>query len=155
MYHTLDTQTSRKPLFGHPVSKYQLRPWGGWFSCGRSNSKISTFLLTISNHCRSLMRGERLSAVLDEVKVTRSGRELITRSQTMFTAGMSHCLVSTHNSMEWWTSVGQSGLMVFFTWGIMIGIITCMNIQKNQYSEDLLWSYRLMVVTCASILSYS
>ena len=27
MYHTLDTQKSMKPLFGHPVSKYRLRPW--------------------------------------------------------------------------------------------------------------------------------
>ena len=26
MYHTLDTQKSIKPLFGHPVSKYWLRP---------------------------------------------------------------------------------------------------------------------------------
>ena len=27
LYHTLDTQKSMKPLFGHPVSKYRLRPW--------------------------------------------------------------------------------------------------------------------------------
>ena len=27
MYHTLDTQKSMKPLCGHPVSKYRLRPW--------------------------------------------------------------------------------------------------------------------------------
>ena len=26
LYHTLDTQKSMKPLFGHPVSKYWLRP---------------------------------------------------------------------------------------------------------------------------------
>ena len=26
MYHTLDTQKSMKPIFGHPVSKYWLRP---------------------------------------------------------------------------------------------------------------------------------
>ena len=26
MYHTLDTQKSMKSLFGHPVSKYRLRP---------------------------------------------------------------------------------------------------------------------------------
>ena len=29
LYHTLGTQKSMKPLFGHPVSKYRLRPWGG------------------------------------------------------------------------------------------------------------------------------
>ena len=27
LYHTLDTQKSMKPLFGHPVSKFWLRPW--------------------------------------------------------------------------------------------------------------------------------
>ena len=27
MYHTLDTQKSMKPLFGHPLSKHWLRPW--------------------------------------------------------------------------------------------------------------------------------
>ena len=27
VYHTLDTQKSMKPLFGHAVSKYRLRPW--------------------------------------------------------------------------------------------------------------------------------
>ena len=32
MYHTLDTQKSMKPLFGHPVSKYWLRPWTRGYS---------------------------------------------------------------------------------------------------------------------------
>ena len=41
MYHTLDTQKSMKPLFGHPVSKYWLRPLGGGGGGGGPTNPLS------------------------------------------------------------------------------------------------------------------
>ena len=40
LYHTLDTQKSMKPLFGHPVSKDWLRSWGEDEKSGVTNPYI-------------------------------------------------------------------------------------------------------------------
>ena len=75
---------------------------------------------------------KRLSAVLDEVKVTddwwltlsplgvtSSRRELFMRGRRMSTRGLSVMLPREHNSMEWWTSVSQSQLTIL-VWCIIM-----------------------------------
>ena len=73
MYHTLDTQKFMKPLFGHPVSKYRLRPWGpveffligpkllsGTFTCPgpnlllSKNTKVNPCLLCDVNETKAI-----------------------------------------------------------------------------------------------------
>ena len=93
LYHTLDTQKSMKPLFGHPVSKYRLRPWRDSTVLNILHEEYS-LSLSLSSLSLSLISSLSLSLSLSSLFLSLSLSSLSSLSLSSLSLSLSLSLYS-------------------------------------------------------------